>query len=135
MKRLAILAITLIAIAGCDEKQRRQIDQIAMDVNQWTDVGRQVLESPAGRTIPPPIGLIAASVIAVASGAVNGWQKYRGNQMKKTTKAIVRGIEKAEKEVEGNPISLVKQSIAKEMRTARIFDQGNKIVDTLKIGG
>ena len=53
--------------------------------------------------------------------------------MKKTTKAIVKGIEAAEKQQKPNPTNPIKTAIGKEMTAAGIFDRGNQFVDRLKI--
>ena len=53
--------------------------------------------------------------------------------MTKTTKAIVKGIEKSADQVQTNPANPVKEAIGKEMRAAGIYDQANQLVDQLKI--
>lgn len=56
--------------------------------------------------------------------------------MTKTTRAIVRGIErtdKAHREANPNPAADVKASIGVQMEAAGIKSAGNKIVERLKI--
>jgi hypothetical protein len=74
-------------------------------------------------------GAIAA---IIASLGYNIFQMHKGGIMKKTTKAIVKGIELADKP-KTNPMSTVKKSIKAEMELAGIYDKGNQLVDQLKV--
>jgi len=70
----------------------------------------------------------------LVSGLVLTWQELRNRNMKKTTRAIVKGIENT-----ANPdkaTSEVKANIADEMRKQggdKFYAKANKIVDRLKI--
>jgi len=95
---VTIIMLMVILIGGCDEQQLEQIDPIVRDANDIVTAIGELLESPPARAfLPPDIQVYGAVGIALASIAVNGWQKVRGTLMKKTTKAIVRGIEVADK--------------------------------------
>jgi hypothetical protein len=69
----------------------------------------------------------------IASLAVNFFQKRKGDLMKKTTKAIVKGIEAAEVEEKSNPTSPVKAAIEYQMKAAGIYDAADDLVNKLKI--
>jgi len=70
----------------------------------------------------------------LALSLANGWQAWRNQIMKKTNKAIVKGIENTK-----NPDKVVievKANIADEMMKAggqKFYDRANKIVDKAKI--
>ncbi len=119
--------------AGCSEEVLLKSDRIVEDVNQWADAGRQVLTSPAGRTLPPDFRGLVIGGVAVLSGAAAAYKQWRLSQMGKTTKAIIRGIEAADRKKPSNPTNLVKAAIGAEMRKLGIYDVGNKIVDRLKV--
>lgn len=92
------------------------------------DVVGVIAESRGGQATT--YGAIAA---IIASLGYNVYQKYTGGVMKKTTKAIVKGVEAADKQQKSNPANPIKTAIGKEMVAAGIFDQGNQLVDRLKI--
>ena len=119
-------------IGGCNEDQIKDVDQLVKDANDIITAGGAVLQSPAGALLPPGFQLYGTAAIALASIIVNGWQQIKGNLMKKTTKAIVKGIESAGKTTKTNPTSPVKDAIRHEMITAGIYDRGNQLVDQLK---
>jgi len=129
------LIFGIASVAGCNEQQMAQADRAVADVNDIAAGVKAFLESPAGAAIPldwrlyGSLGVLATSVIA------NGWQQFRNGTMKKTTKAIVKGIEHVERQSNPKPkeTAVVKQAIAAEMRTAGIFDRGNQLVDRLKM--
>ena len=122
-----------LAIPGCDEEQLGQADKIVTDVNDLKVIVGQLLESPPARAfLPPDIQVYGAAGIALVSIIVNGWQKVRSILMTKTTKAIVRGIEIADKP-KSNLMSAVKRSIETQMKLAGVLDKGDKLVDQLKI--
>lgn len=138
MKRIKKYMITipifiLILFAGCDEFWQKG-DEIVTDANAVAGGARAVLESPAGQLIPPNIKLYGFLGIGLINGVVIAWEEWRNRTMKKTTKAIVKGIENT-----GNPdkvTSEVKSNIAAEMRREggdRFYARANKIVDRLKI--
>ena len=132
-KWILCIILTLLINAGCDEFWQKG-DEIIQDVNDVAGGARALLESPAGQMIPPDLKLYGAIGIALANGLVIGWQELRNRTMKKTTKAIVKGIENT-----ANPdkaISEVKSNIAEEMRREggdKFYAKANKIVDQLKI--
>ena len=130
---VSIIFIVILFSTGCDEAQIRRADRIVDDVNDIVTTGRIVLQSPAGALLPPDLKLYGAAAIAIASIVVNSWQKVRANLMKKTTKAIVRGIESAEQDQKPNPTNKIKEAIGTEMKLAGIYDQGNQLVDQLKV--
>lgn len=132
-KWITWIILLLLISAGCDEFWQKG-DEIATDVSTVAQGTQAVLESPAGRMIPPDLKLYGALGIALANGLVIGWQEFRNRTMKKTTKAIVKGIENT-----ANPdkaTSEVKDNIRHEMLQQggqRFYDKANKIVDRLKI--
>ena len=131
---ISILVTVTFAVGGCDERQLEQIDPIVRDANDIVTAIGELLESPPARAfLPPDMQVYGAVAIALASIAVNGWQQIRGNLMKKTTKAIVKGIESAGKVTKTNPTNPIKESIRTEMILAGIYDKGNQLVDQLKV--
>lgn len=136
---LAALIVTMFAVSGpfltsgCNETQLRQADRIVTDANSVVTAVGGVMQSPAGALLPPGFQLYGTAAIAIASIIVNAWQQVRGNLMKKTTKAIVKGIEFGEKETKPNPTSPIKVAIRQEMIMAGIYDRGNQLVDQLKV--
>jgi len=133
VRLFAVIVFTLFAVTGCNETQLRQADQVVADANNIVSAVGGVVYSPAGALLPPGFQLYAAAGIAIASIALNSWQKVRANLMTKTTKAIVNGIESAGKETKPNPTNPVKVAIRAEMITAGIYDKGNQLVDQLKV--
>jgi hypothetical protein len=135
MRILLITAIlgAVTLIGGCEEKQLERIDRIITDANDVVSGVGAVLQSPAGALLPPDLRLYGTIGVAIASVGVNAWQKVKGNLMKKTTKAIVKGIEKGQGDPKTNPVSKIKAAIGQEMRTAGIYDKGNQLVDQLKV--
>lgn len=123
----------LLLTAGCDEFLQKG-DQIIQDANSIAGGAQVILDSPAGQLIPPDLKLYGLLGIGLINGIVIGWEEWRNSTMKKTTKAIVKGIEKT-----GNPdksTSEVKSNIAEEMRNQggdKFYARANKIVDRLKI--
>lgn len=130
---LAIITVLMFAAIGCDETQLRQADQFVTDANNIVTAAGGVIQSPAGALLPPVFQLYGASAIALASIALNSWQKVRANLMTKTTKAIVKGIESAGNVTKTNPTNPIKESIRTEMILAGIYDKGNQLVDQLKV--
>ena len=137
MKRLlnvTVLSLILIVLAGCDEFWQKG-DVIVQDVNAVAGGAQALLESPAGAMIPPEWKLYGFLGIGLVNGLVISWQEWRNRTMKKTTKAIVKGIEKTG----GNPNeenAEVKSNIADEMLKQggdKFYARANKIVDRLKI--
>lgn len=129
-----ICAALIVTPIGCDEEQIRTVDRIVSDVNSVSTGARAVLQSPAGQAVPSDIRLMIELALGLVSAGTIGWQKWRSVIMTKTTKAIVRGVEKTAPA--GNPDvqtnNLVKMNIQQQMIKAGVFDQGNKIVDKLK---
>ena len=130
---IILCILTLLALAGCEDFLRTG-DELIADANKVAGGARAILESPAGQMIPPDLKLYGLLGIAIINGVVIGWEEWRNKQMKKTTKAIVKGIEQA-----SNPekaTSEVKVNIAEEMRKQggdKFYAKANKIVDKLKI--
>lgn len=132
LKSIIIVTI-LLTVTSCEEQQLERVDKIVTDANSVAAAGGAVLQSPAGALLPPDIRFIGAAALAIASIAFNSWQKVRANLMKKTTKAIVKGIEAAEQVDKPNPANPVKAAIGDQMRAAGIYDKGNELVDLLKV--
>lgn len=130
---VASLAAGLAWLASCNEEQIARADQVAAGVGTAVTTGQQLLESPTGQVLPPDWRLYGSIAVAVGSIAVGAYEKWRLTVMTKTTKAIVKGIEKAEERLAVNPTNPVKECIGKEMRSAGIYDQGNRLVDQLKL--
>lgn len=122
--------IGLVILAGCDA-----LDQFVTDANNVASTTKTVLDSPAGQTLPPPIGLYGGIATTLVMAGTAAYKQWRLSQMSKTTKAIVRGIEAADRPASqnaGNP-GQVKAAIAVEMRKLGVYDVGNKLVDRLKV--
>lgn len=132
-KVIYIGSLFLLVFAGCDEFWQRG-DEIVQDVNDLAGGAQALLDSPAGQLIPPDLKLYGALGIALANGLIIGWQEVRNRTMKKTTKAIVKGIENTDSPDKAT--SEVKSNIAEEMRRQggdKFYAKANKIVDQLKI--
>lgn len=133
----AVIACLIVGLSigtnfGCEEFLT-QADKVVQDVNNIATGTNTVLESPVGLMIPPEWKLYGALGVALANGLVITWQEWRNRTMKKTTRAIVQGIEKADNPQKANE---VKANIALEMRRQggdRFYAKANKIVDKLKI--
>lgn len=128
-----IVVIMVACFVGCDEFWQKG-DEIIQDVDDVAGGARALLESPAGQMIPPNLKLYGALVVALANGLVITWQGFRNRNMKKTTKAIVKGIENTSSPDKAT--SEVKSNIAEEMRRQggdKFYAKANKIVDQLKI--
>jgi len=68
----------------------------------------------------------------IASLIYNIIQKRKGDLMKKTTKAIVKGIEVSEKEITTNPTNPVKMAIAGQLKQLGIYSQADDFINQLK---
>jgi len=68
----------------------------------------------------------------IASLIYNIIQKRKGDLMKKTTKAIVKGIEVSEKEITTNPTNPVKAAIAEQLKSLGIYSQADDLINQLK---
>ena len=132
---LWIAMIVVICIAGCEDFWQKG-DAIVQDVNNIAGGARAVLESPAGQLIPPDLKVYGLLGIALINAGVIGWEELRNRTMKKTTKAIVQGIEKTSNPDLALANTEVKSNIANEMRRMggdKFYAKANKIVDKLKI--
>jgi hypothetical protein len=123
----------LLSVAGCTEEQLGQADRTAADVNNLITAGQAILATPAAAALPPDWRLYGSMAVAAGSIVLGAYKQWRLTLMTKTTKAIVRGIEKSADQVQTNPANPVKEAIGKEMRAAGIYDQANQLVDQLKI--
>ena len=129
---LCVLCV-LCGLTGCTEQQLRQADRTAADVNNLITGAQAILATPAAAALPPDWRLYGSLIFAAGSIVLGAYKQWRLTLMTKTTKAIVKGIEKSEDQVKTNPVNPVKVSIGKEMRAAGIYDQANRIVDQLRI--
>lgn len=134
MKILALSVILTVVtfIGGCTEQQLEKADLVVGDANDIVAGVAALLESPPGRSLPPDLQLYGAAGIAIASIALNSWQKIKGNLMKKTTKAIVKGIELAETEQNPNPTNPVKVAIKTQLQAAGVYNQADELIRRLK---
>lgn len=125
---IAICFIPLTALdIGCTEQQREQVDRITADMNQWSETARDVLESPAGQSLPPDIRLYGALAAIIGSTAAGAWQKWRRSQETKVAKSIVQGVENS-----GQSGKECKPNIAKAMKDNNVTIPGRILVDKLK---
>lgn len=74
-------------------------------------------------------GAIAA---IIGSLGLNLLQKRKGDIMKKTTRAIVKGIESAENETKPNPTNRIKAAVKTQLIAAGIYNQGDDLIRQLK---
>jgi hypothetical protein len=123
----------LLPLSGCTDEQLTQADRTAADVNNLITAGQAILATPAAAALPPDWRLYGSLAVAAGSIIIGAYKQMRLTLMTKTTKAIVKGIEKSEDQVKTNPANPVKEAIGKEMRAAGIYDQANQLVDQLKI--
>ena len=125
-----ILLAAISQIAGC-----LAMDEAVTDVNTVATTAKTIIDSPAGRLVPPDYRLYGSAAAAAIAAAAAAYKQWRLPQVTKTTKAIVRGIEKVatrRPQATENP-GTVKKAIAMEMRRLKIYDTGNAIVDRLKL--
>jgi len=133
ISKLIIPVTIIILLVGCEGFYTTG-DEIVQDANAVAVGARAVLESPAGQLIPPDIKLYGLLGIGLINAIVIGWEEWRNSTMKRTTRAIVKGIEKT-----SNPdktAAEIKSNIAEEMLKQggdRFYARANKIVDRLKI--
>ena len=113
------------------------LDAIESDINktvllrQGTQAARDVAEIVAdGPGTAETYGAIAA---IIASLGFNIFQKRKGDVMKKTTRAIVKGIESAESETKPNPTNPVKVAIKTQLEAVGIYKQGDDLIRQLKV--
>ena len=134
MKTILFSVIVAVAMmAGCNEEQLERADRAAAGAGTAITTAEGILATPAAAALPADWRLYGSLAVAAGSIVVGAYEKWRLSIMTKTTKAIVKGIEKAEDQVQTNPTNPVKEAIGKEMRAAGIYDQGNRLVDQLKI--
>lgn len=132
-KWILFIILSISLLTGCDEFWQRG-DEIIQDANAVAGGAQAVLESPAGQLIPLDLKLYGLLGIAIINGMVIGWEEIRNRTMKKTTKAIVKGIENTSSPDKAT--SEVKSNIAEEMRrqgSDKFYAKANKIIDQLKI--
>ena len=135
MKKSIFVTILMVVtfLGGCKEFWQKG-DEIVQDVNDIAGGARALLESPAGRMMPPNLKLYGALGVILANGLIITWQELRNRMMKKTTRAIVKGVEQSSSPEKST--SEVKSNIADEMRKEggdKFYARANKIVDKLKI--
>lgn len=134
--RSAMMFLVTLFLCSCSELDLLRIDEGVQDVNTIAQGTQAVLESPAGLLIPPQLKLYGALGVIILSGLANSWQEWRNRTMKKTTKAIVKGIEAMENHNKNAATSVVKANIGKTMLEQggdKFYARANKIVDRLKI--
>ena len=124
--RIVLICVAIMFLTSCTKPQKIKVDQLAETAAHVAAGGEAVLQSPIGQLVPPDIRFYMTLAGAVIMAAVGGWQKYRKDQLTKTTTAIVRGIESQD------DCKAVKTAIAGAMKSIGIYDAGNKIVDQLK---
>ena len=123
------------AIHAIDVQDER-LDKIRHDLEQTVllrqgaqaarDVAEIVSDTPG---TAETYGAIAA---IIASLGFNIFQKRKGDVMKKTTRAIVKGIESAQEEKKPNPTNHVKVAIKTQLQAAGIYNQGDQLIRQLK---
>ena len=124
------LSTAMKAPAATVEKVAATVDVGAATVDTGATAGKAVLDSPAGQLVPPDIRFYASLAFGLLTSGAAGYKNWRLAQMSKTTKAIVRGIERAGADTPAPPS--VKVAIGAEMRKLGIYDTGNKLVDRFK---
>lgn len=124
-----VLLTAMKAPAATVEKLAAIVDPIAATVGTVATAGKAVLDSPAGRLIPPDVKLYGSLALGLLMSGTAAYKNWRLAQMAKTTKAIVRGVEASE----GTNEFTTKKAIAVEMRKLGVYDTGNKIVERFKV--
>lgn len=134
-KRAILIWILFVGIIGCTEQQRQQIDRAAVGTQQLVTDVNTLMQTPTGQMLPADIKLYAGLAALLASVGANAWQEWRNKQMTKTTKAIVKGIDQAERKTKNSntPVAEVKAAIKEAMVATGCYERCNKIVDVLKI--
>ena len=104
------MVVLQVGLAGCEESELQKVDQVATGAEKIIDTGGDVIDSPAGRLIPPGIreSLILAGFCL--SGLANGWQAYR----KKQTEDAV--VELASEVPENARTAATKKIVAKAVK-------------------
>jgi hypothetical protein len=109
---------------------KRDIERMVL-LRQGAQAARDVAEIVSdGPGTAETYGAIAA---IIASLGFNIFQKRKGDIMKKTTRAIVKGIEAAEQEQQPNPTNPVKVAIKQQLQAAGVYAQGDDLIRQLKI--
>ena len=133
IKFITLLFLLFLFSAGCEDFLTSG-DAIIQDANDVAAGARDLLDSPAGQLIPPDLKIYGLLGIGLINAVVIGWEEWRNRTMKKTTRAIVKGIEQTSSPDKAT--SEVKANIAIEMRKEggdKFYARANKIVDRLKI--
>lgn len=136
MKKVIFFNILIVALLlGCEDVLQKG-DEIVRGLDAAAGGTQAVLESPAGQMIPPDLKLYGLLGIGLANGLVIAWEEWRNKQMKKTTRAIVKGIDRTSNPDLALANTEVKANIADEMRRQggdKFYARANKIVDRLKV--
>lgn len=135
----SILCAAMFGLTGCDEEQLQKVDNIVGSVKPITEVGEQILESPAGAVIPPQyIGMTkAAGTLALIAAAT--WFKIREKQAvsreaktsdklditKQTLSCVVQAVESPND---------TKPTVKKMLQESYIYPDGKRIIDEAKNG-
>ncbi|GAH80294.1 unnamed protein product [marine sediment metagenome] len=90
---VVVSVVVLLSVISCTEQQMQQVDEIADVVQDVTEGGEAVLESPAGDLISDNLRSILETVGFVAMSLILGWREWRGKQANTAVKEIVTGIE------------------------------------------
>lgn len=104
--------------------------QQTVRLRQGVQTARDVLATIAENQGNPAAQYGAIAAI-IASLGLNLFQKRKGEVMKKTTRAIVKGIEAAEWETKPNPTNKVKKAVKTQLVAAGIYSQGDDLIRQL----
>lgn len=109
---------------------RRDIENMVR-LRQGVQAGKDVVEIVADG--PGTAEKYGAVAVIIASFGYNLFQKRKGDVMKKTTRAIVKGIETAEAQKKPNPTNPVKVAIKNNLQAAGIYNQGDDLIRQFKV--
>ena len=114
------------------------LDAIEEDINKTVSLqqGLQAAKDVVGvidETSGGSAGQYGAIAAIIASIGLNLFQKRKGDVMKKTTRAIVKGIEAAETETKPNPTNPVKVAIKSQLEAVGVYNQGDDLIRRLKV--
>ncbi len=115
-----VIVFAGLAIVGCTESQRLQIDRGAQVVKPVTEAGEAALDSPAGFLVPPQYQAIiklAGAIVLVLAGA---WQELRRRTTETALAEVVAGNEADAKGASFKQAQNAVQSITTRKKVAAI---------------
>jgi hypothetical protein len=118
---LLLVLLLLLPMPGCNEQQKQQIDKAADVVENVTQGGQAILDSPAGGLVPSEIRLMLEAGGALAMGLVIAWREWRKKQLQTALDQVVTGNEIAkDKSEDVNTAIKEAQTVTQSAKTTEL---------------